>query len=86
MTRNEAIKRLHDAIAGLPSGPRQAAARRALQHLLVALERGARKDVAEARDDLLASLPGLKPAVDRTIADRFTAPTPIPRKTRKRRG
>lgn len=84
MTRDEAIKRLRDAIAELPSGPKQAAARRALQHLLVALEHSARKDVAEARDDLLAAVPGLKPAVDRIIADRFTAPTPIPRKPRRR--
>jgi hypothetical protein len=84
MTRDEAIMRLQAAVQELPSGPKQTAAQRALHDLLRQVEDGARKRVVEARSDLLSTLPRLRPAVDRVIAERFASPTPIPR-SRKRR-
>jgi hypothetical protein len=84
MTREEAIAKANAAVEALPSGPKRTGARKALHRLLREVEAGHRSDVAEARRELLAAVPGLRSAIDRIIAERFTAPTPLPR-MRKRR-
>jgi hypothetical protein len=76
MTRDAAFEKLSTAIEALPAGSRQAVAHAALSHLLKKLERRARMDaIQEARNDLLAVLPGHEAAVDRILVEQVLYPT-----------